>query len=128
MPRPTFLPTARETNVLLVAGFLALGYALYIRYTMIENSAVSIACKPGAQAWVCTVRLVTIALFQNAFFGALAVAAALLNLLRPHVVLAALALASGAAGLVLYNTWLSAFAIALLIISLARPRIVPEQA
>jgi hypothetical protein len=51
-------------------------------------------------------------------------AAALLNLLRPSVVLWAIALAAGGAGIVLYNAALSSLAVALLILSLARP--VPE--
>ena len=57
-------------------------------------------------------------------FGIVALGAALLNLIRPSVMFWALALLTGGAGIVLYNTALSALAIALLILSLARP--VPE--
>jgi len=57
-------------------------------------------------------------------FGIVALGAALLNLLRPSVVFWALALLAGDAGIVLYNTALSALAMALLILSLARS--VPE--
>jgi hypothetical protein len=121
MTRPTFLPTARETNILLLAGLLSVGYALYIRYTMIENSTVSVACA-SATTWLCTVRHTTIMLFTYSVFGGVAVAAALVNLIRPHVVPAAIALAAASAGLVLYSAGLSGLAAALLLLSLARPR------
>ena len=53
--------------------------------------------------------------------AALAVAAALLNLLRPSIVLVAVALAAGGFGIVLHNPELSALAAGLLVLSLARP-------
>ena len=37
MRRPLFLPTARQTNWLLIVAFLSVGEALYIRYMAIEN-------------------------------------------------------------------------------------------
>jgi hypothetical protein len=122
MRTKTFTPTARELNVLLIAGFLATGYALYLRYLAIENSLVGIACQQGLQTWLCTTRHVVIALFNHSAFGGIAIAAALLNLIRPHVVLMTVAVAAAGAGLVLYNTGLSALAAALLFLSLARPR------
>ena len=59
-------------------------------------------------------------------FGFVALGAALLNLLRPSLVLCALALIAAGFGLVLYNAALSALAVALLILSLARPAPEPE--
>jgi hypothetical protein len=44
-----------------------------------------------------------------------------LNVVRPSIVLFAVALAASAFGIVLYNVPLSALAVALLILSLARP-------
>ena len=38
-----FLPTARQTNWLLLIGLLALGEALYLRYLAIEYAQVSLA-------------------------------------------------------------------------------------
>ena len=38
-----FLPTARQLNILLIVGFLALGEALYLRYLAIEYAPVSLA-------------------------------------------------------------------------------------
>src|SRR5215217_4040744 len=44
---PLFLPTARQTNLLLLVGFLSFGYALYLRYLVIEQSTVGLACEAG---------------------------------------------------------------------------------
>ena len=83
MRRPLFLPTARQLNWLLVVGFLSLGEALYLRYLAIENSNVSLACQAGLDTWLCTTFRLTIVLFTYQVFGGIALAAALLNLLRP---------------------------------------------
>jgi hypothetical protein len=119
--RPLFLPTARQTNWLLVIGFLSIGYALYLRYLAIEQSSVGLACDGGLNTWLCLSRKVATFLFNNTVFGTVAVIAAGLNLLRPSLVLFALVLIAGGTGIVLYNVATSAFAIALLILSLARP-------
>jgi hypothetical protein len=118
---PLFLPTARQTNVLLIVGFLSLGCALYLRYLVIEQSAVGLACDAGLQTWLCLTRTVVTGLFRHSVFGIAALAAAGLNLIRPSVVLVALGLAAGGFGIVLYNVGLSALAVALLMLSLARP-------
>lgn len=120
-----FLPGARATNVLLIVGFSALGYALYIRYLAIEQSLVGLACGAGLDTWLCFSRKVATILFQNSVFGIAAVVIAAINLLRPSLLLFAVALAAGCVGLVLYNIVLSALAIGLLILSLARRE--PEQ-
>lgn len=120
--RPLFMPTARQTNWLIVAGFLSVGYALYMRYLAIELSAVGLACQAGLDTWLCFTRKVVIALFTNSVFGVVAVGFALLNLIRPSVVLLCLGLVAAGFGIVLYNVGLSALAVGLLILSLARPR------
>jgi hypothetical protein len=121
MPSRLFLPTPRQTNWLLVVGFLALGEALYLRYLAIEYATVSLACQAGLETWLCgTFRLVII-LFNSAAFGWVALSAALLNLLRPSIVLVSIGLAAAGFGLVLHNADLSGLAVALLIVSLARP-------
>ena len=116
-----FLPSARQTNVLLIVGFLALGYALYLRYLVIEQSSVSLACDAGLSTWLCATRKIVTFLFRNSVFGIGALAAAALNLLRPSVVFLALGLGFGGFGIVLYNVGLSGLAVALMIVSLARP-------
>jgi len=115
-----FLPSARATNYLLVVGFCSIGYAFYIRYLAIEQSSVGLACAAGPDTWLCFSRRIAIALFENSVFGFAALAVAMLNLLRPSLVLFAVALATACFGVVLYNMALSALAIGLLVLSLAR--------
>jgi hypothetical protein len=126
MRRPLFLPTARQTNWLLIVGFLSLGQAFYLRYMAIENINVSLACAGGLRTWLCDTFWLSIELFDHQVFGAVALAAALLNLLRPSIVLMAVSLAAAAFGIVLHNADLSALAAGVLILSLARPAPAPE--
>jgi hypothetical protein len=121
MTPATFFPTARQTNWLLIVGFLSIGQALYLRYLAIEFAPVSLACQGGLQTWLCTTFRTTIILYNNAVFGWVAVAAAMLNLVRPSIVLMSVGLAAAGFGLVLHNTDLAGLAAALLILSLARP-------
>lgn len=123
MTRTPFLPTARQVNALLVVGFLSVGYALYLRYLVIEQSSVGLACDAGMQTWLCSTRRLVIALFGHSVFGGVAMAAALLHLARPALILCLIALAAAAFGIVLYNVELSSFAVALLILAFARPYI-----
>jgi hypothetical protein len=116
-----YRPTPRQTVWLAVLALAALAYGFFVRYGTIEQSAVSIACEAGGANWLCASRRTAIALFKPQVFGLLALGAALLNLLRPAVICWGLTLSAGSAGLVLYNTSLSAMAMALLILSLARP-------
>jgi len=121
MQPPLFLPSARQVNWLLVIGFLAVGEALYLRYLAIEYANVALACQAGLETWLCATFRLTIVLFNHSSFGLVAVVAAALNLVRPSIVLVALALAASGFGLILHNADLSGLAVALLIVSLARP-------
>jgi hypothetical protein len=121
MRRPLFLPTARQTNWLLIVGFLSLGQALYLRYMALENNTVSLACQGGLDTLLCGTFRLTIVLFNHRVFGAVALVAALLNLLRPSIVLVAFTLAAAAFGIVLHNADLAALAVGVLVLSLARP-------
>jgi hypothetical protein len=118
---PTFAPSARATNWLLIVGFLSLGYALYLRYLIIEQPEVGIACGAGLSTWRCSARALTIALFTHSVFGWVALGAAGLTLIRPNLLLFAVAVAAAGFGIVLYNVALSAFAVTLLVLSFARP-------
>jgi hypothetical protein len=115
-----FLPSARALNVLLIVGFCAFGYAFYMRYLVVEQSSVSLACQEGLQTWLCTSRRVVTVLFGHSVFGWTALIVAAVNLVRPSLVLFAVALAAMAMGVVLYNTGLAALAAGLLVLSLAR--------
>ena len=121
MQRPLFLPTARQANWLLIVGFLSIGQALYLRYMALENNSVALACQAGLATWLCGTFRLTIVLFNHGVFGYVALAVALLNLIRPSIVLISVALAAAAFGVVLHNADLSALAAGLLILSLARP-------
>jgi hypothetical protein len=121
-----FLPTARQTNWLLLVGLLSLGEALYLRYLAIEYAQVSLACQGGLSSWLCTTFRLAIVLYNHSVFGWVALAAAVLNLVRPSIALILAALAATAFGSVLHNADLAGLAAALLILSLARPAPAPE--
>jgi hypothetical protein len=125
MRRPLFLPSARQTNWLLVVGFLSLGEAMYLRYMALENNTVALSCQDGLRTWLCDTFRLTIVLFNHGVFGWAALAIALLNLLRPSIVLVALGLAVAAFGIVLHNADLAALAVGVLMLSLARPAPAP---
>lgn len=121
-----FLPSARQTNWLIGIGLVALGYALYLRYLVIENVPVGLACDAGAQTFVCLSRKVALAFDEHSVFGWIAAGAAALTFLRPTVLWFGIGLAAAALGVVLHNAGLAGFAVALLLLSLARPAPVPE--
>jgi hypothetical protein len=115
-----FLPNARATNWLLIVGFCSIGYALYLRYLTIEQASVGLACAGGLATWLCFTRQAAITLFTYSVFGWTAVIVAAVNLLRPSLVLFAVALSSACFGIVLYNSGLAALAVGLLLLSFAR--------
>ena len=115
-----FLPDARAINWLLGVGFCSIGYALYMRYLAVEQSPVGLACQAGLNTWLCVTRQITIVLFTYSVFGWFALIVAALNLLRPSLILFAVALAAACSGVVLYNVGLSSLAAGLLVVSLAR--------
>ena len=116
-----FLPTARQLNWLLLIALLSLGEALYLRYLAIEYAPVSLACQAGLDTWLCATFRLVIVLFNHSAFGWVALAAAVLNLLRPSILLVGVALAAIPFGLVLHNAGLAGLAAGLLLLTLARP-------
>ena len=126
MRRPLFCPSRRQIAWLAAVMTASIGYALYLRHQVIEQSTVGIACTATPQTWLCTSRRAAIMLFTPSAFGIVALAASLLNLVRPSFVLCTIALMAAGFGIVLYNVALSALAVALLILSLARPEPEPE--
>jgi hypothetical protein len=119
--RQPFLPSPRANYLLIAAGFLAVGWAMYVRYLVIELPTVGLACEAGLSSTVCEMRRIVLWLFTNNVFGITALALAMLHLARPHVLVFGLALVASGIGVVLYNNVLSGFALALLIVSFARP-------
>ena len=121
-----FVPTARQANWLICIGFLSVGYAMYLRYRALEFSDVSLACQAGLQTWLCATFRLVIVMFNHWVFGAVALGAAVIQLLRPSLPIFAISLAAAGFGMVLHNPALSALAGALLVVSLARPAPEPE--
>jgi hypothetical protein len=126
MRRPLFLPTARQSNWLLVIGFLSVGEAMYLRFMAIEDSNVALACQAGLNTWLCSTYRLTVVLFPHQVFGALALAGALLNLCRPSITLVGFVVAAAGFGVVLHNADLAGLAFGVLVLSLARPAPAPE--
>jgi hypothetical protein len=125
--RRLFRPTARQLSVVVPLGLVALVYAFYMRYGVIQDTPTGLACDGGLKTVLCETRSAAIALYEQSAFGVVAIGAALVNLVRPGLVLFALGMIAAALGIVLYNVVLSALAVALLILSLARPAIAAEQ-
>ncbi|MBC7578054.1 hypothetical protein [Tardiphaga sp.] len=121
MKKDPFRLTARQVQWLLIVGFLSVGYALYLRYLAIEMSSVALACDAGLPTLLCKTRMLMTSLFKSSVFGIAAVAIAVLNLMRPSIVLVTAALVAAGFGIVLYNVGLSGLAIGLLILGFARP-------
>jgi hypothetical protein len=116
-----FRVNPRQANILLVLGFGALGYALYLRLFVIEDPTVEAACAASFARAVCTVRRLAIDLSQLQLFGGSALLAALVHLWRPRLDLFAASLTAAIFGLVLYNTGAAALAVGMLVMSFARP-------
>jgi hypothetical protein len=116
-----FLPSRREALLLALAGALSLGLALLLRYVIIQNTPLGIGCDAGEATLTCKVRLAVILMFTFSVFGMAALAAAAIQLWRPHIVTFGIGLVLALIGLVLYNTGASALAFTLLLLSLARP-------
>lgn len=119
--RPLFLPSARQLNVLIPIGMAALGYALYMRYLVIQQTDVGLACDAGLATWLCASRRLVIDLHEHSAFGWLALGVAMLHLVRPSLLLFAVGMVATAVGVVVYNGGLAGLAAALLILSFARP-------
>ncbi|HKD26695.1 MAG TPA: hypothetical protein VKC66_12440 [Xanthobacteraceae bacterium] len=123
-PRPErrlFRPSAASLNWVIAIGFLALGYAIYLRYLVIEPTQIGLACDAGLKTWQCLSRTVVSALFENEVFGWVSLGGAVLTLIRPVLPLFTVSLAASAFGIVLHNAGLSGLAAALLIMCFARP-------
>lgn len=121
LKKTPFRLTPYQVQFLLVIGFVAVGYALYLRYLAVEFSTVALACDGGLQSLLCKSRALATALFKNSVFGIVALIIATLHVMRPSIVLLTGGLIAAGLGIVLYNVVLSGLAIGLLILGFARP-------
>lgn len=115
-----FVPSRRAATSIGSATILTFAAALLLRYGIIQNTPVGLACEAGETSLACTIRSATIGLFSWSLFGTVALIIAIVQLWRPSIRLFGAALMFAAAGLVLYNTRAAGLAVALLVISLAR--------
>jgi hypothetical protein len=121
MKKDPFRLTPYQVQWLLIAGFVTVGYALYLRYLAVELAPVALACDAGLPTMLCKTRVLATALFQNSVFGITALVIAALHLIRPSIVLLTGGVIAAGFGIVLYNVELSGLAIGLLILGFARP-------
>jgi hypothetical protein len=121
MKKTLFRLSPYQVQWLMVVGFVTIGYALYVRYLVIEFSTVALACDAGLQSLPCKARALSTVLFKNSVFGIVALIIAGLNFIRPSIVLLTGALIAACLGIVLYNIVLSGLALGLLILGFARP-------
>jgi hypothetical protein len=121
-----FTPSGRQANWLIAIGLLAVSYAIYLRYMIVENVPAGLACDAGAQTWLCLSRKVASTLDNNGALGWIALGCAVIAFIRPGVVLLSLALATTAVGLVMHNAGLAGVAGGLIVLSFARPALAPD--
>ncbi len=119
--RQLFVPSRRAVVILAVLGLAALGAALFLRYGIIQNTPIGLACEAGEASLTCKVRLAVILMFIQDCFGWTALIAAGVQFWRPNSVALGVGLVFALLGLVLYNTRASALAVTLLVLSFARP-------
>jgi hypothetical protein len=116
-----FVPSRQAVIVLALLGAAALASALFLRYGIIQNTPIGLACEAGEESLTCKVRLAVILMFVQDCFGWTALIAAGVQLWRPNPVALGVGLVFALLGLVLYNTRASALAVTLLVLSFARP-------
>lgn len=121
MKKTPFTLTPYEMQWVIALAFSAVGAALYVRYFAIENAPFALGCDAGINTWLCSTRSVATKLFRNEVFGIAALVVAMLNLIRPSIVLVSAGIVAAALGLALYNPSLSGLAVGLLILGFARP-------
>ena len=121
-----FTPTGRQSSVLIATGLIAVGYALYLRYMIVENVPAGLACDAGRQSWLCMSRKIAGTLDNNDAFGWIALIFAVAAFIRPGAILLSVALAATSIGLVMHNAGLAGLAGGLIVLSFARPGPAPE--
>ena len=102
MKKIPFRLTPYQVQWLMVVGFVTLGYALYVRYLVVEFSTVALACDAGLQTLPCKARALATVLFKNSVFGITALVIAVLHVMRPSIVLLTGGLIVAGLGIVLY--------------------------
>jgi divalent metal cation (Fe/Co/Zn/Cd) transporter len=116
-----FLPTPRQTNFLLLLGFVSIGVGLYLRLQLVGSEPLAAACFAGLARASCELRRFILELYVLEVFGGIALIASAVHFVRPDVATFSVALCAAILGLFLHNVVPSAFAAAILVMSFARP-------
>jgi hypothetical protein len=58
--RPGYCAVGGGAELVITIGFVSLGYAMYMRYLVIEQPSV-VACDAGLNTWLCLSRRVAVA-------------------------------------------------------------------
>ncbi len=119
--RTLFRPGPRSLNWLIPLAMGATGWALYMRYMMVEPALVRLACDAGLANAGCYTRSAVLVLMNFYVFGAIALAAAVVQLIAPSLTALAVGLVFSAFALVFHNEIAGALAAMMLILSFARP-------
>jgi len=101
---PCFRPSRRATAMLVPLVVAALGFALFLRYGIIQNTPIGLACEAGEESLTCMVRLAVILLFVRSVFGWTALVAAVVQLIRPNRIAFGIGLIAAALGVRAYMT------------------------
>ncbi len=115
-----FRPGPRSLNWLIPLGLCTLGWAMYMRYMMVEPALVRLACDAGLASAGCYARSAVMVLMEWSVFGGVALVAALVHFIAPSLAAFAVALVFSACALVFHNEIAGALAVMLLILSFAR--------
>lgn len=118
MPRPRAFHLTVPWLAALAAGLIA----AWLRYRLVEPAALAQACAAGAGGLRCALRAAAVAAFHSHALEVACGTLTLLALITRGRLVAALALAAGAAGLVLYSFDAGAAALLAGALVLARPR------
>lgn len=119
--RPLFRPGPQTLNWLIPLGMGAVGWALYMRYMVVEPTLVSLACEAGLESAGCYGRAAVLALSLWNVFGAVALVVALIQLIAPGLATFSVGMVFAGFALVFHNEVAGALAAMMLILSFARP-------
>lgn len=116
-----FRPGPKALNWLIPLGMGAVGWAMYMRYLVVEPALVGLACEAGLESAQCYGRAAIIALYLWNVFGAAALISAAVQFAKPSLAAFAVGLVFCGLALVFQNEIAGGLGAMLLILSFARP-------
>jgi hypothetical protein len=119
-PRAAAWPAARIIRWL-VLGAVILGLAAVFRYLVVEPRSMGFACSETPQPWWCEPREIVIQAHLKNVWGFVAAGAGIIALALRQNWAAPIAIVTGLAGIVLYDTSLASLGFLLGLLRLLRP-------